>query len=348
MFIKVFTLLLFFAVVLRTGSLAQPSPSVAADQSTVVFMNRLRTIAGPGAVDCGATLSRKANVVVALCGQRAFEEHKPFFAAYNDGDKVLGYGYGLAANTEGDVFAVNYQFLPAFPNVVPGHHVKLADDNHTRVFECVKPVRLDRTSGGVLACITPINHEESEKVAHQSPAKINICDILKDPPAWNNKLVQIQGHFSGNFEYSMLSGDGCKDAMWFGYGDGDGPPSLAAHVGGGSTPGSEDGDGKLILPVPIKVVRDANFERFERQVEAMAKADNNSYRKNSTHFVSHCVRSTFTGRIDAVSPEIHEFRTSHPPEPQSDFLGFGQMGLFEAQFVLQSVDDEAALKVCSE
>ena len=124
----------------------------------------------------------------------------------------------------------------------------------------------------------------------------------------NNKLVRLRGHFSGNFEYSMLSGDGCQGSLWFGYGGDGGPPTLAIHIGGEARPGSEDSDGKLILPVPVKVVRDAKLDLFEKQTILMANADTDSAKTNSNEFVSHCVTATFIGRIDGVSREVHEFR----------------------------------------
>lgn len=242
---------------------------------------------------------------------------------------------------------VSYQSFRPFPAVAPNRHTKLADDNHTRIMECVKPVTLGETEQRILTCITPVNQEESSKLAHQKPVETTICAILENPPAWNNKLVRIRGHYSGNFEYSMFSGDGCNQSVWFGYGGGEGPPSLAAYVsGGGANPGSEDTEGSLILPIPVTLVRDSKFQQFEKQVKSMAKVDDESYKKNPEKFVDHCVTATFTGRIDAVTSQVHEFRKSHPHEEHSDFLGFGQMGLFEAEFVLQSVDDDATLGVC--
>jgi hypothetical protein len=147
----------------------------------------------------------------------------------------------------------------------------------------------------------------------------------------------------------MLSGDGCKEALWFGYGsEGGGPPSLAIYVSGGARPGAEDVDGKLILPVPVKLIRDSKFDRFEKQVKAMARADASYEKKHPGNFISHCVTATFVGRVDSVTPEVHEFRKSHPSQEHSDGLGFGQMGLFEAQLILQSIDDNATLGVCSQ
>lgn len=318
----------------------------ASTPSTKIFLERLKAIAGTGANDCGTTSSDKPDSSVSVCGSAAFQGHKAFFLSYSIQDRAdILVAYGLAGNATGDVFAVNYLFR-GFPGVPPDRHTQLLDDNHVRVSECIKPVILDKTEGGLLACVTPVNREESARVATHKVLDTTVCSVLANPAAFNNKLVRIRGHFSGNFEYSLLSGDDCERSLWFSYGDGGGPPSLTAYVSGAARPGSEDLQGRLILPVPVKLVRDLRLKRFEKQTEAMAKADAGYERKHPNEFASHCVTATFIGRIDAVSAEIHEFRVKHKPDERADFLGFGQMGLYEAQLVVQSVTDDAILERC--
>jgi hypothetical protein len=55
------------------------------------------------------------------------------------------------------------------------------------------------------------------------------------------------------------------------------------------------------------------------------------------------VSAAFVGRIDGVSPDIHAFHQKRTEIDRADFLGFGQMGLFDAEFVLQSVEGHAVL-----
>jgi hypothetical protein len=322
-----------------------PSPPTLSPTSSPfakIFLERLRTISGKDANDCGTTSSTKPDASVSGCGLEAFQDHKAFFLGYYE---EPWFAYGLASNSAGDLFTVTYQ-LRRFPAVAPNRHTQLMDDNYTRITQCAKPVTLDKTAEGLLVCIVPVNRDESDRVADQTPVDTTVCTVLENPAAFNNKLVRIRGHFSGNFEYAMLSGDDCDGALWFEYGDGGGPPSLAIYVSGGARPGSEDSQGKLILPVPVNVVHDATLKRFEKQTVAMAKADADWERKHPNEFVSHCVTATFIGRIDAVSPEIHEFRKKQSADERSDFLGFGQMGLFEAQLVIRSVVDDAILGGC--
>ncbi|MGC2612330.1 MAG: hypothetical protein WA320_19810 [Candidatus Sulfotelmatobacter sp.] len=328
------------------AQLPQPK-SLTPDASDPVFVERLKTIGGEHATDCGTTSSAEPEDSVAACGLKAFRDHKQFFLGYYAHYGVMGFAYGLAGDASGNVFVITYQ-VRAFPTVAPTRRTQIMDDNHTRVTECIKPVTLDKTKQGLLACITPVNQQESDEIAHQKPVDTTVCAVLENPASFNNKLVRIRGHFSGNFEYSMLSGDGCKDALWFGYGGGGGPPSLAIYIGGGARPGSEDSEGRLVLPVPVNLIRDSRLERFEKQTAAMAKADADYEKEHPNEFVSHCVTATFIGRIDAVSSEVHEFRRKQKTQDHSDGLGFGQMGLFEAQLIVQSVVDDAALGVCEQ
>jgi hypothetical protein len=324
----------------RTAT-AAPAPTPSAK----VFLERLRAISGKEAQDCGTTSWSEPDASVSDCGLKAFRDHKPFFLGYNQqyGEDVW-FSYGLAASSAGDVFTVTYQ-LTGFPPVAPTRHTQLMDDNHSRMTECIKPVTLGRTTEGLLACATPVNREQSNKAAHQEPVDTTVCAVVENPAAFNNRLVRIRGHFSGSFEYSMLSGDDCE-SLWFEYGDGGGPPTLAVYVSGGASPGSEDSQGKLILPIPVKIVHDAKLKRFEEQTRAMAKADADWEREHPHEYVHHCVTATFIGRIDAVSTEIHEFRKKQKTDGHSDRLGFGHMGMFEAQLIVQSVVDDALLGRC--
>jgi hypothetical protein len=171
-----------------------------------------------------------------------------------------------------------------------------------------------------------------------------VCAIINHPAAFNNKMVRIHGYVSGNFEYSELGADGCSGSIWFAYGGGEGPPGLVAYVNGGARPGAEDDEGRLILAIPVKVIQDASFRRFEKLMKARVEADEQSKKENPNSYVFHRVSATFTGRIDGVLRQCTCFHLKRKDMDRADFLGFGQMGLFDAQFVLQSVEHDAVLE----
>jgi len=55
------------------------------------------------------------------------------------------------------------------------------------------------------------------------------------------------------------------------------------------------------------------------------------------------VTATFTGRIDSVSKELHAAHLKQGPNQKSDFRGFGQMGLFDSQMVVELVEKVRAV-----
>ncbi|PYU28542.1 MAG: hypothetical protein DMG32_02325 [Acidobacteria bacterium] len=54
------------------------------------------------------------------------------------------------------------------------------------------------------------------------------------------------------------------------------------------------------------------------------------------------VTATFIGRIDGVSKEIHAAHVKRSSRNPVDGKGFGHMGMFDAQIVVQSVEKVVA------
>jgi hypothetical protein len=311
----------------------------SADTSDSLFVKRLQEISARGGsqvVNCGFTGINHPENSVTACGQNAFAQHRPFLLGYQYRvwDEPVQSGYGLAGDAAGNVFAVNYHDR-GFPPIALNRHMQLMDDNHNRVTECIKPITLGTTPRGLLGCVTPINQEQSDVAANRKPVETTICAILANPPAFNNTMVRIRGYFVGNFEYSELNDPACQGALWLRYGGDGGPPGLAASITFANTLGSEDSEGKRILPVPVALVRDSKLERFD----AFVRMNTGRYGPSTDQRVT----ATFIGRIDAVSNEVHDYLHRQPLERRIG-LGFGQMGSFEAQFTLESVVDDAALQ----
>lgn len=305
------------------------------DKQDTLFVNRLREISAGGSgqvVDCGFTGINHPDNSVTECGKSAFEQHRPFLLGYEYRvwDNPVESGYGLAGDASGNVFSVNYRDR-GFPTIPLDRHTELVDDNHNRVTECIKPISLSTSQRGQLGCVTPINQEQSDIAAHQETVNTTICAILANPPAFNNRMVRIRGSFVGNFEYSELSDPACRGALWLRYGG----STLVASVQPTNVLGSEDSEGKRILPVPVVLIRDSKFERFN----ALVRMNTGRYGPSSDQRVT----ATFIGRIDAVSKEVYDYLQKQPVERRI-MLGFGQMGSFEAQFTLKSVEDNPVLQ----
>ena len=336
-------------LILAFASIVSSSFAVARGQSDPddrLISNRLTSLSasnGGKPTDCGRTGVRNPEGGLTVCARAAFEERKPFFILYSGPVGFFRFAYGLAGDSVGNIYEVEYESRGLL-NLGLGRKSQAFDENRVRVTACVKPIRLGSTPEGLLVCITPVNEQESQLAARQKPLETTVCAIVEHPFAFNNKMVRIHGYASGNFEYSELGADGCSGSLWFEYGNGEGAPGLVATVNGGARPGSEDAEGKLILAVPVKLVQDSNFQRFQKLMRARAKADERDSKENADTWTFHRVAATFTGRIDAVPDDVHAFHLKRKNTDRADFLGFGQMGLFDAQFILQSVENDAVLE----
>jgi hypothetical protein len=188
--------------------------------------------------------------------------------------------------------------------------------------------------------------QKDSKSILPKPIDTTVCKIMENPSAFNNKVVKVRGHVEVNFEYSVLAGDDCSDGIWFALADGSGPPGLVMTVNGWGKPGGKNSKGARVRPVPVELVRDSNYEKFEHYMRVKAEGKpcvNDPFQPTPTDCAVDRVTATFTGRIDSVSKKIHAAHVKRSPFDHNDGRGFGQMGMFDAQLVLQSVDDVDAI-----
>jgi hypothetical protein len=320
-----------------------PTVTTERDPTNRLINDKLRDFAAHGSgqvTDCRRSRTAPTTDDLSECGNRAFAERKPFYVRYYREIDGWSLSHGLAGDADGNVIEAAYDSKSWLKIGLP-KRAQLFDDNRLVVIPCPKPVALTKTENGELACALPVATEESPVTVHQKPVETTVCEISENPSAFNNKLVRVRGHVSVNFEYSTIEGDRCSDGIWFAYGDDSGPPGLVATVLGRARPGTEDADGKLIPPVGVKLIRDSNFNKFQRMMAAAVKADHLAEKSRKHELAIHRVTATFVGRVDGVSPEIHAFHVKRSPMDKADYLGFGQMGLFDAQLVVKSVENDA-------
>jgi hypothetical protein len=174
------------------------------------------------------------------------------------------------------------------------------------------------------------------KIAQQEPMDTTVCAIVEKPAAFDNTMVRIKGHVNNGMEYSLLYGDGCDDPIWFAYGPNATVPDMNYVIL--RVPGSRDAQGNKVPPIPVKLVRDSNFDRFEALMNARSEKSEGDW------FFSEWVTGTFVGRVDAVSAETHASHENGKRITGADNAGFGHMGLFDAEFVMQSVTSAAAIE----
>jgi len=186
------------------------------------------------------------------------------------------------------------------------------------------------------------------------PVETTVCRILDDPTAYNNKLVKVRGYVSGSFESSVLLDEHCSnDGIWFVFADGSGPPELVISTLGKGTPGSRDSKGRATPPIPVRLIKDSNFEELQHYWALSAKGAaciNEPLTAYPPDCTTYRVTATFIGRVDGVSKEVHAAHLKRSSNTRVDWKGFGQMGMFDAQIVVQSVEnvfhvDESEIRI---
>lgn len=163
----------------------------------------------------------------------------------------------------------------------------------------------------------------------------------------NNRLANVRGYLEINFEYPVLIDEKCSDhGIWFTFADGSGPPGLLINVQGRGTPGSKDATGRATPPIAVRLVKDASFEELMHFLDLSAKAESCTDKPPSADLpncTTYRVTATFTGRIDSLSRKPHGARRKRSSSQTIDGEGFGHMGMFEAELVVQSVENVVAV-----
>ncbi len=171
---------------------------------------------------------------------------------------------------------------------------------------------------------------------------------MEAPFRFNNKLVRVRGYLVVNFGYSILTGKGCSGlGIWFAFADGCGPPGLWVIVNGQGKPGGRGPGGKRTPPIPVRLIRDSDYDEFIRYMQISERGERCT--EDSSLFVvpdcrTYRVTATLTGRVDSISKTLYAARKNADLRQGTDGKGFGHMGLFDAQLVVQSIENVVAVE----
>jgi hypothetical protein len=198
-----------------------------------------------------------------------------------------------------------------------------------------------------LGLATPLAYgQKATNNPPQKPLEATVCKILDDPSAYNNRLVKVRGYVNASSEYSLLVEERCDtNPIWFAFADGSVAPQLVATVNGTGTAGGNS-KGRQIPPMPLHLIRDANYTALMHYLAISAKGEacaDGPPPPLPPDCTTYRVSATFTGRVDGVSKQVHEAHRKRSSGDQIDGRGFGHMGMFDAQIVVQSVENVIAV-----
>ena len=105
-FIWLGVLLLFLFAALVIAYVNNPTHQTGPEIDEVVFAQRLRSISGPGAIDCGFVRIDQDTTRETSCRDNALEQRQPFYYAFKR--EYFRWWLGLAMDPEGNVWIVEF------------------------------------------------------------------------------------------------------------------------------------------------------------------------------------------------------------------------------------------------
>lgn len=171
------------------------------------------------------------------------------------------------------------------------------------------------------------------------PLQASVCQILRAPYRFDGKIVQVRGYLVDSDEYSLLAEESCEDGIWFRFADGSGLPGLTILT----LPAHPDNASATRAGLDsLRLTRDKNYFELMRRLELSLKGKactDGPPPEFPPHCTSYRITATFIGRINSISQKTFEGRKKQKPSAPLDGKGFGQMGIFSAEFLAQSVSD---------
>jgi opacity protein-like surface antigen len=161
-----------------------------------------------------------------------------------------------------------------------------------------------------------------------------VCDVLKNPASFNGKIVRIKGTVSAGLDQFMIRGPECGqqvDSIWLAYPEGTkgkaGPDAMV------EVQPARNFAGKYTAPArtPVKLEKDKAFKQFD---SLLAEVHKGPYMCLGCR--RYQVTATLVGRLDGVADASLQRDGSGKI---IGFGGFGNMNVYPARLVLQSISD---------
>jgi hypothetical protein len=122
-------------------------PFLLEEYATPALEERLRVLAGSGAINCGRVWGTQNPKASSDCALLSFQNKKPFYVQFDF--------EGLASDATGPLYGLEYHSWGWSPEKLP-KSVELSDGNRLLTAPCPKPVILSKTYDGKLTCAKPI------------------------------------------------------------------------------------------------------------------------------------------------------------------------------------------------
>ena len=171
---------------------------------------------------------------------------------------------------------------------------------------------------------------------HAQATDATVCDILKSPQSFDNKIVRIKGTVVASFDQFVIHDADCGqdvNGIWLSYPQGtkakSGPMAMVelkpAHNFGGTATAPA-------ARTPVTLEKSKDFKEFDNRLSQM--------HSKGTGLCMGCVENQVTatviGRLDSVASATLKRDAS---DKIVGMGGFGNLNAYPAQLVIQSVSD---------
>jgi hypothetical protein len=174
---------------------------------------------------------------------------------------------------------------------------------------------------------------------HAQAVDTSVCDILKDPQAYNGKIVRIKATIASGFDEFVVKADGCHHAInsiWLAYPEGTKAKSGPMAILQLQAASNFGGDVKPAERAPVVLDKSKDFKQFDSLLATPYKS--NGICLGCAKFE---VSATLTGRLDAVDSALQHDSAGKI----IGISGFGNLNAWSTRLVLQSVADVASHEI---
>ena len=172
-------------------------------------------------------------------------------------------------------------------------------------------------------------------------ADTTVCDILKSPQSFNGKIVRVKATVAATFDQFVVKGAGCglsNNNIWLSYPEGikaKAGPAMMVRV---QPARNFAGQLPAVERTPVQLDKsDKEFKKFDSLLSAPFTKGGMCLGCNRYE-----VTATLVGRLDGV--EDAAIRRDNA-DKITGFGGFGNMNVYSARLVLQSVSDVSAQEI---
>jgi len=177
---------------------------------------------------------------------------------------------------------------------------------------------------------------------HAQAVDTTVCEILKNPAAFNGKMVKVKGTVVAGFDQFVVKGEGCPLAVnnniWLSYPEGSKAKAGPAVMVQVQPARNFAGEVATVTRTPVQLEKGSkDFKQFENLLTT-------PYTKGGMCLgcIKFEVTATLVGRLDGVADATLRYDKAGKI---AGFGGFGHMNAYNARLVLQSVSEVAQKEI---